>query len=120
VEFVAEARRVRKMLGGGVRQGGVLAAAGLVALSRIDDLAQDHANARTLAKGLADLGWQVVEPETNIVLAGVPDLEVTINGLRHLGVFAGPMAGKVRFVTHRDVDADDVAEALRRIGSVSS
>ncbi|MFD7654967.1 threonine aldolase family protein [Actinosynnema sp. NPDC059797] len=117
--FVAEARRVRKMLGGGVRQGGVLAAAGLVALGRVDDLAQDHANAKALAAGLAELGWQVDEPETNIVLAGVPDLEVTLNGLRHLGVFAGPMGGKVRFVTHRDVGGDDVAEALRRIGSVS-
>ncbi|GAA1269101.1 GntG family PLP-dependent aldolase [Saccharothrix xinjiangensis] len=117
--FVVEARRVRKMLGGGVRQGGVLAAAGLVALGRVDDLAQDHANARALAAGLAELGWQVDEPETNIVLAGVPDLEVTLNGLRHLGVFAGPMGGKVRFVTHRDVGGDDVAEALRRIGSVS-
>jgi threonine aldolase len=117
--FVAEARRVRKMLGGGVRQGGVLAAAGLVGLERIDDLARDHANARTLARGLAELGWLVDEPETNIVLAGVPDLEVTLTGLRHLGVFAGPMAGKVRFVLHRDVGAEDVAEALRRIGSAS-
>jgi threonine aldolase len=117
--FVTEARRVRKMLGGGVRQGGVLAAAGLVGLDRIDDLARDHANARTLAHGLAELGWQVDEPETNIVLAGVPDLEVTLTGLRHLGVFAGPMAGKVRFVLHRDLGADDVAEALRRIGSAS-
>ncbi|MEU4741285.1 GntG family PLP-dependent aldolase [Actinosynnema sp. NPDC023658] len=117
--FVTEARRVRKMLGGGVRQGGVLAAAGLVGLGRIDDLARDHANARTLARGLAELGWQVDEPETNIVLAGVPDLEVTLTGLRHLGVFAGPMAGKVRFVLHRDVGAEDVAEALKRIGSAS-
>ncbi|MBW4715666.1 threonine aldolase family protein [Saccharothrix obliqua] len=119
-EFVREARRIRKMLGGGVRQGGVLAAAGLVGLSRIDDLAVDHANAKALAKGLADLGWQVAEPETNIVLAGVPDLDVTLTGLRHLGVYAGPMAGKVRFVTHRDVTAADVTEALRRIQSVSS
>ncbi|CCH35488.1 GntG family PLP-dependent aldolase [Actinosynnema sp. NPDC047251] len=118
--FVVEARRLRKMLGGGVRQGGVLAAAGLVGLDRIDDLAADHANARTLARGLGELGWQVAEPATNIVLAGVPDLDVTLTGLRHLGVYAGPMAGKVRFVTHRDVNAADVAEALRRIQSVSS
>ncbi|GAA3880868.1 GntG family PLP-dependent aldolase [Saccharothrix violaceirubra] len=117
--FVEEARRLRKMLGGGVRQGGVLAAAGLVGLDRIDDLAADHANARAFAKGLADLGWVVAEPQTNVVLAAVPDLEVTLTALRHLGVLAGPMAGRVRFVTHRDVDADDVAEALHRIGSVS-
>ncbi len=119
-DFVAEARRVRKMLGGGVRQGGVLAAAGLVGLDRIHDLAADHANAQTLADGLTELGWQVVPPETNIVLAGVPDPELTLNALRHLGVYAGPMAGKVRFVTHRDVNAEDVAEALRRIKSVSA
>lgn len=117
--FVEEARRVRKMLGGGIRQGGVLAAAGLVGLDRIDDLAADHANARALADGLAELGWEVVEPQTNIVLAAVPDLEVTLAGLRHLGVYATPMAGKVRFVMHRDVGADDVGEALRRISSAS-
>jgi threonine aldolase len=117
--FVAEARRVRKMLGGGVRQGGVLAAAGLVGLDRIDDLAHDHANAKALGAGLAELGWTVREPETNILLAEVPDLEVTLAGLRHLGVFATPMAGCVRFVTHRDVTHEDVREALRRISSAS-
>ncbi|HWO64988.1 MAG TPA: GntG family PLP-dependent aldolase [Umezawaea sp.] len=117
--FIAEARRVRKMLGGGVRQGGILAAAGLVGLDRIDDLAQDHANARTLAEGLVELGWTVPTPETNIVLAEVPDLEVTLVGLRHLGVYAGPMAGKLRFVTHRDVTEADIKETLRRISSAS-
>ncbi|WP_307867860.1 threonine aldolase family protein [Umezawaea beigongshangensis] len=117
--FVEEARRVRKMLGGGVRQGGVLAAAGLVGLDRIEDLAQDHANAVALADGLGELGWTVRKPETNIVVAEVPDLEVTLAGLRHLSVFAGPMAGNVRFVTHRDVNSDDIAEALRRIASAS-
>ncbi len=58
-EFIAEARRLRKMLGGGVRQGGVLAAAGLVALDRIDRLAEDHAKATALAAGLAERGWAV-------------------------------------------------------------
>ncbi|WP_285750368.1 GntG family PLP-dependent aldolase [Lentzea sp. NBRC 105346] len=117
--FVTEARRVRKMLGGGVRQGGVLAAAGLVALDRIPSLALDHDHARALAEGLRSLGWDVAEPATNIVLASVPDLAVTLHGLEHLGVLASPMAGKVRFVTHRDVDASDVKEVLRRIGEVS-
>lgn len=117
--FVQEARRLRKMLGGGVRQGGVLAAAGLIGLDRIDDLEADHVNAKALADGLVELGWDVVEPETNIVLAEVPDLEVTLSGLRHLGVHASTMSGKVRFVTHRDVGAEAVAEALRRISSAS-
>ena len=114
-EFAAEARRVRKMLGGGVRQGGVVAAAGLVALDNLDDLATDHANAITLAEGLIELGWEVDRPQTNIVLAGVPDLGLALESLAHLGILAGPMSGKVRFITHRDVSATDIAEALRRI-----
>ena len=113
--FVVEARRVRKMLGGGVRQGGVLAAAGLVALDRIDRLADDHANAVALADGLRGLGWEVAEPATNIVMASVPDLEKTLSSLRDVGVLASPMAGKVRFVTHGDVDSSDITELLRRL-----
>ncbi len=114
-EFVIEARRVRQMLGGGVRQGGVLAAAGLVALDRIDDLATDHENAARLAEGLAEQGWPVDQPQTNIVLAAVPDVETTLRKLASLQVRAVPMAGKVRFVTHRDVSGDDVDETLHRI-----
>ncbi|MCP2166171.1 threonine aldolase family protein [Goodfellowiella coeruleoviolacea] len=119
-EFVVEARRVRKMLGGGVRQGGVLAAAGLVALDRIDELAEDHANAAALAAGLAELGWDVRAPQTNIVLAAVPDLAGTLAELDRLGVAAGPMAGQVRFVTHRDVTKADIAEVLRRLATAES
>ena len=114
-EFVAEARRIRKMLGGGVRQGGVLAAAGLVALDNLDDLATDHANATTLAEGLIELGWEVARPQTNIVLAAVPDVRIALESLAHLGIMAVPMAGRVRFITHRDVSAADIAEALRRL-----
>jgi threonine aldolase len=117
--FIAEARRVRKMLGGGVRQGGILAAAGLVALDRIDELAIDHANAVTLAEGLAELGWAVSRPQTNIVLAGVPDVGWALESLRQVGVLAVPMSGKVRFITHRDVNAGDIAEALRRIAEAN-
>jgi threonine aldolase len=114
-EFVAEARRIRKMLGGGVRQGGVLAAAGLVALDRIDDLAADHENAATLAGGLTELGWQVTTPTTNILLAGVPDVPSTLAQLADIGVLATSMAGQVRFVTHRDISAADITEVLRRL-----
>jgi threonine aldolase len=120
VEFVTEARRLRKMLGGGVRQGGVLAAAGLVALDRVDDLAADHENAGRLASGLAELGWQVTAPATNIVLAAVPDLAAAIERLAGIGVLASGMAGQVRFVTHRDVSAADVTVVLDRITSLSS
>ncbi|WHT19285.1 GntG family PLP-dependent aldolase [Crossiella sp. CA-258035] len=114
-ELVAEARRVRKMLGGGIRQGGVLAAAGLLALERVGELAEDHANARLLADGLAELGWSVRRPQTNIVLAGAPDLELALRRLTGAGVLATPMAGQVRFVTHRDVDRAGIVEVLRRV-----
>ncbi|MGH3909581.1 MAG: threonine aldolase family protein, partial [Pseudonocardiaceae bacterium] len=113
--FVVEARRLRKMLGGGVRQGGVLAAAGLVALDRRDELAADHDAARMLADGLAELGWQVAAPPTNMVLATVPDLPRTVTELAELGVLAGPMAGRLRFVTHRDVNKADIVDVLNRL-----
>ncbi|MEU6268841.1 threonine aldolase family protein [Saccharopolyspora shandongensis] len=115
-EFIGEARRVRKMLGGGVRQGGVLAAAGLVALDRLDALAEDHDNARALADGLTELGWDVTSPQTNIVLAAVPDVQLTLQRLQAIGVRAVPMSGQVRFVTHRDVSKTEIEEVLRRIG----
>jgi threonine aldolase len=117
--FVAEARRVRKMLGGGVRQGGVLAAAGLVALDNIDELAADHAKAAALADGLTELGWRVDRPQTNILLAEVPDVGLMLDALANVGVLAVPMSGKVRFITHRDVDATDITEALHRIKTIS-
>ncbi|HEX6356789.1 low specificity L-threonine aldolase [Actinophytocola sp.] len=113
--FVAEARRVRKMLGGGVRQGGIMAAAGLVALDRIPSLLDDHANARKLAEGLANLGWEVNQPETNIVLAATPDVDVTLGALKRVGVLAAPIGGQVRFIPHRDLTARDVDEVLSRV-----
>lgn len=119
-EFIAQARRVRKMLGGGVRQGGVLAAAGLLALDRIAVLAADHAHARTLAAGLTELGWQAAIPETNIVLATVDDVPGRLEKLAGAGVYAVPMAGKIRFVTHRDVSAEQIDEALRRIKGLAT
>jgi threonine aldolase len=115
VEFVADARRVRKMLGGGVRQGGVLAAACLVALRRRDELAADHAAAVTLADGLTELGWQVSAPLTNMVYATVPDPAAAAAVLASVGVLAVPLGGRLRFVTHRDAGLEHVAEALRRL-----
>jgi threonine aldolase len=113
--FVAEARRLRKMLGGGVRQGGVLAAAGLVALARRHELAEDHEAAAVLADGLRERGWEVDPPRTNIVLAAVPDVGAALARLAEVGVLAVPMAGRVRFVTHRDAGLAAVKEALARL-----
>jgi threonine aldolase len=109
-EFVEEARRLRKMLGGGVRQGGVLAAAALVGLDRMDRLAEDHARAKTLATGLRERGWTVTEPDTNIVLVRVADLPATLRRFETSGVLATSMAGQVRLMPHADVtDADIIA-----------
>jgi threonine aldolase len=119
-EFVENARRLRKMLGGGVRQGGVLAAAGLVALDRVERLAEDHERARTLAAGLRERGWQVGVPETNIVLVSVADLPGALHRLENVGVRATPMAGQVRFVTHADLTDADITAALKRIGPVET
>ncbi len=117
-EFVEEARRLRKMLGGGVRQGGVLAAAGLVALDRIERLAEDHGRASALAAGLTERGWQVEPPQTNIVLITVGDVAGALARFERAGVRAVPMAGRIRLVTHADVTDADIAAALDRIGPI--
>jgi threonine aldolase len=117
-EFVEEARRIRKMLGGGVRQGGVLAAAGLVALDNIDRLADDHRRAATLAAGLAERGWRVNTPQTNIVLLSPADLPSMLRKLEVAEVRVGPMGGDVRFVTHSGLTDADITTTLDRIGAV--
>lgn len=109
---ISEARRIRKMLGGGVRQGGILAAAGLIALDNVDSLAIDHANARLLADGLRERGWTVENPQTNIVLAHGPH---SVAQLADLGIAAVTVVGKIRFVTHRDVSKADIDEVLARL-----
>jgi threonine aldolase len=117
-EFVEQARRLRKMLGGGVRQGGVLAAAALVGLDRMDRLAEDHVRAKTLAAGLRERGWSAAEPETNIVLLPVADLQGTLRRFEDAGVLASSMAGKVRLMPHADLTDADITGALDRIGPV--
>ncbi|GAA3153946.1 hypothetical protein GCM10020255_034160 [Rhodococcus baikonurensis] len=116
-ELITEARRIRKMLGGGVRQGGVLAAAGIVALRSQARLSDDHDNAQRLASGLRERGWAVDEPATNIVLAATADPSATVAQLAAVDVGAVTVAGKVRFVTHRDVSTADIDAVLSRIVS---
>ncbi|MFC7262513.1 threonine aldolase family protein [Streptomyces lutosisoli] len=118
-DFVREARRVRKMLGGGVRQGGVLASAGLVALERVDRLAEDHENAQLLAGGLRELGWDVAVPETNIVMVHVPDAAKAVEECGRAGVLALSLGGRLRLITHCDVSRADVRRALDRIAGVA-
>lgn len=132
--LVSRARRLRKMLGGGMRQAGVIAAAGIVALERmVDRLAEDHANARRLAAGVAKLPGIVIDPDgtqTNIVIfkierpQGVPapaQAKALVDGslARKVKIHAiGPAA--IRCVTHKDVDAEDVARALEAFREITS
>jgi threonine aldolase len=113
------ARRLRKMLGGGMRQAGILAAAGLHALDHHRArLAVDHANARRLAEGLSGAGLEpLARPDTNIVLFRVPDTVGFLRETRARGCLWNPMAeGVFRAVTHLDVSADDIEAAIRIAG----
>ena len=127
VENITAGRRLRKRLGGGMRQVGVLAAAARVALETgVDRLAEDHANARRLAEGLAELDPGAVdleEIETNMVYLDLrpfgmsaPEVAVALAGE---GVIALGMPGHtMRLVTHRDVSAKDIEIALKALVGV--
>ena len=125
-EFIDNARRWRKMLGGGMRQAGVLAAAGLVALdTMVDRLAEDHQNARRLAHGLANIDGLNVDPEqiqTNIVFFEVDTTLGTaadmIAALERQDVKVSyPGKQSIRMVTHRHITPEDIEEALSRTSS---
>jgi threonine aldolase len=119
-DFIEEARRWRQMVGGGMRQAGILAAAGLIALQEnINDLAADHHNAKRLAVGLKEAGLEVSLPdiETNIVMAYVPeelgDPRKFYTRMVDAGILVLPPKGKrLRFVTHRDLSAADIDAAV--------
>ena len=114
-ELISRAHRIRKMLGGGMRQAGVLAAAALHALDHhVDRLADDHANARALAEGLQGLsGVTVQPPQTNILFVDLAPEKATgvVDRLRAAGVLCTGLY-RLRFVTHLDVSADDVQRAV--------
>ncbi|MGI8424711.1 MAG: low-specificity L-threonine aldolase [Chloroflexota bacterium] len=121
-DYIGEARRWRKMVGGSLRQAGVIAAAGIVALDEmVDRLGEDHANARRLAQGLAELPGLAVDVgavDTNIVMLDVDvervDPKVFVARLRERGVRIGsPYGGRIRLVTHYQISPDDVSYALR-------
>lgn len=121
--FIDEARVVRKMLGGGMRQAGVLAAAGLVALEESPKgLAEDHANAKRLAEGLAELPGVKIDPEkvvTNIVIFDVKDTGQAADAicaqLRERGVLMSGFGSSIRAVTHYDVSRADIETASREL-----
>ncbi len=115
---IAEGRRLRKMVGGGLRQAGILAAAGLYALEHnVERLADDHANAKALAQGLAKFpGVSVIAPDTNIVFVDVAPQYASAFAeclAQHgIGVTSAYGATRQRWVTHLDVDAQAVDTAL--------
>jgi threonine aldolase len=123
--FIEEARVARKRLGGGMRQAGVLAAAGRIALrDNVARLAEDHARAHRLAEalvGLPGLRIDVRDVETNIVIAEVEPRDAVAGWLDHLrrgGVLAGTMGhGRLRFVTHLDVDDAGIDRAIALLRS---
>ncbi len=123
-DFIEDAIGIRKLLGGGMRQAGMVAAPGIVALENRDHLQQDHDNAARLADGLSAIhGLSITEPETNIVLADTSGLDLTaatvLDRIEAEGVQAsefGPYT--VRFVTHYDVSATDVETAIETVSDV--
>jgi threonine aldolase len=120
-DLVRQARVERKRLGGGLRQVGILAAAGLLALERVERLADDHARARVLAEAAASRWPGSVDVglvQTNIVRVETADPGALLGHLRSAGVLAVPgSATTVRLVTHADVDDDDIGRAVEALGS---
>jgi len=126
-DFIAEARRTRKIVGGGMRQAGIIAAAGIVALdTMIDRIQEDHDNAKRFAQGVAGINGLSVDPsrvQTNIVYFDVvremPYAEelakkLASRGLRVLSV--GP--SRLRAVTHYGISAQDIDQALSILADV--
>jgi threonine aldolase len=132
-DLIARARRVRKMLGGGMRQAGIIAAAGIVALERmVDRLAEDHANARALAEGVAKLPGLSVDlasVQTNIVIFRVERGGTAASAAATAELAAGCGARKVRIhaigpssircVTHKDIDAEDIGRTLDAFAEIT-
>jgi threonine aldolase len=121
-EFIKRARRMRKLVGGGMRQAGVLAAAGIVALEQmVDRLQEDHDNARILAEGIAEIPGMGLDPDsvrTNIVFFDFRDRRMTAQQfcerLKEEGVLMmASGSGRIRAVTHHGIERADVERAVQ-------
>ncbi len=125
-EKIEFARRLRKVLGGGMRQVGVLAAPGIIALTEmVDRLEDDHVRAKTLARGLSGLPGVKIDPETvetDIVIFGFdhPTLSVPgmIEKMKERGILALAIFGGIRMVTHKDVGDEDVDRAIKALREI--
>lgn len=117
-EFIKLARRKRKMVGGGMRQVGVIAAPGLIALRDMRErLVIDHINAKKLSKGMSELGLKVKPAQTNIVIVSIEnvleDSNIAVENLKEKGILCVSVDSKhIRFTTHRNVTEDDIDRVL--------
>ena len=126
-EFISKARKYRKMLGGGMRQAGIIAVFGLTALEEkwIKRLKEDHDNAKMLSEGLKQISFpiKVQDPETNILMVDFPDnlnLNKILSQLYEEGIYAfieSPRK-RIRFVTHYGINEDDIIYAVQKIEKV--
>jgi threonine aldolase len=123
--FIAEARRVRKMIGGGMRQAGIIAAAGVYALTHnVERLSEDHENARVIARALCDAPWAHIgldDVVTNIIYFRTPgrEAEAVVASLAKNGILSWATApDQVRFVTHLDISREDTREIARILQTV--
>ncbi|HCH64081.1 MAG: threonine aldolase [Deltaproteobacteria bacterium] len=119
--LMERARRFRKALGGGMRQGGFLAAAGIYALenhiARLDD---DHHRANILGEGLTALGYTIRPVETNMVYVTVPHGKTAVEGLNQQGVKASKVSEtELRLVTHLNIDDGDIQATLRAFAAIA-
>ncbi|MCP5049729.1 MAG: aminotransferase class I/II-fold pyridoxal phosphate-dependent enzyme [bacterium] len=126
-EFIREARFVRKYLGGGMRQVGVIAAPGIIAIEKMTDrLVEDHRRAKQLAEKISDIhqiGIDLEDVVTNFLMLRIKSMEVKIflKKLADRGVLALPFGpGLVRIVTHKDIDDRDIERAAKAIREVVS
>jgi threonine aldolase len=124
--FISKARKKRQMIGGGMRQAGLMAAAGIIGLKEmIDRLQEDHENAYLLAKGLVEAGMKVdmQTVQTNMVYFEVPEEKIDpgdlVNRLRDENILIGePKEGKIRVVTHKDVNREDISLVIQKIQQI--
>lgn len=120
--FITKARRLRKALGGGIRQGGIIAAAGLISLQNVEKLKEDHKNAKVLAEGLSqipELSLDLESIETNIVFVDIKETssftpESLSDSLKEKGVLVLPSGPRrIRLVTHFQVSVDDIKFTIK-------
>ena len=125
--FIKKARRLRKMLGGGMRQAGILAAAGITALDNmIERLEEDHDNVQLLTQGLGNINGIKIDKDTvhtNILMINIKDTEYNsqqlVNMMKEKGVLATPITEKIiRFVTHKYINKDNIDITIEIVNDI--